>query len=74
VVVTYKNNVTMEVAGGYSVLTGRCIQDLVEGVKKALDINMKDAIAPMAREFVESEFDAERMAAEYQEIYERVAK
>ena len=71
VVVTYKNDITMEVAGGYSILTDKSINGLVGGVKKALDINVKDTIVSMAHDFVEQEFDAERMVAEYQEVYEK---
>lgn len=72
VVVSYKNDVTMEVAGGYSVLTDKSIKGLVEGVKKALDIKIQDEIRPMARDFADQELSAERMVGQYQEVYEKI--
>ncbi|MBI4708241.1 MAG: glycosyltransferase family 4 protein [Candidatus Omnitrophica bacterium] len=74
VVVTYKNDISMEVAGGYSVLTEKSIKGLVDGVKKALDINIRDNIVPMAHDFVAEMFNAERMTSEYQEVYKRVVR
>lgn len=72
VLVTYKNEVTLEVAGGYSILTENSIDGLVMGVKKALDINVRDAIIPIAHDFVDQELNAKRMVSEYQEVYERI--
>ena len=74
VLVTYKNDVTMEVAGGFSVLTDHSIDGLVAGVKKALDINVQDAIIPLARDFVDQELSADRMVFEYQEVYKKAMK
>lgn len=73
VVVTVNNLVALEVAGGYAILTGGDIRSLKDGVIAALDKSMQDAIPPMAREFVEEEYDARRMSRDYQELYSRVA-
>jgi glycosyltransferase involved in cell wall biosynthesis len=72
VVVTYDNDVSREVCGGFSILTGKTIADLANGIKQALDINMKDTIVPLARSWIEEEFEAERMSQDYQDLYERV--
>lgn len=72
VVVTHKNDVTMEVAGGYSVLTEKSIPGLVDGVKKAMNISLRDEVIPMARSFVEDHFSAEKMAEEYQAVYQKI--
>lgn len=75
VVVTYKNDVTMEVAGGYSLLTEQSIDALVEATKVALeDIQLRDTIISMSIGYVECEFTAEKMSEKYQELYERVSK
>ena len=74
IVVTYKNDITMELLGGYSILTDKSIPGLVEGTIKALDINMRDAIIPMAQEWVAEMYSAERMAQEYSELYKKYAK
>lgn len=74
IVVTYKNDITMELMGGYSILTDKSIPGLVEGTIKALDINMRDAIIPMAQEWVAEMYSAERMADEYSELYKKYAK
>ena len=73
-VVTYKNDITMELYGGYSILTDKSLEGLVEGVIKAMDINIRDAIVPIAQQLVESEYSAGRMAAEYGELYEKIKK
>ena len=73
VVVTYKNPVATEVLGGYSILTENSIDGLVGGVHKALDIGLQDAIVPLARHFVFTEYSAERMVRQYQEVYRQVA-
>lgn len=72
--VTYKNEVTSEIAEGYAVLTERSVPGLVKGVKKALDVNIRDAIGPLAHSWVKDRFDAERMSLQYQELYAKVAK
>jgi len=74
VVVTYKNDVTMELLGGYSVLTEKSVDGLVRGVIKAMDINMQDAIVSMTQEWVVENYSAERMATDYQELYKKYAK
>jgi len=35
---------------------------------------MQDAIVPMAQEWVEENYSAERMALDYQELYKKYAK
>ena len=72
VVVSYKNDVTFETIGGYSILTDNSIPALVEGVKQALDPNVRGSIQGMAHDFVRSEYDAERMAKEYSDLYKTV--
>lgn len=71
VVVTYDTDVTREICGGFSVLTENSIPGLVFGVQKALDVNMRDAIVPLAQSWVREQFDARRMVREYQEVYAR---
>ena len=73
VVVTYKTDVTLEVAGGYAILTEQSIDGLAEGIKKALDTNFRDNIIPLAHNFVETEFPVLKMVSKYQEIYKQVA-
>jgi glycosyltransferase involved in cell wall biosynthesis len=65
--------VTREIAGGYAILETNSIDGLVLGTIKALDINIRDAIIPLAQSWVEEQFDAERMSKDYQELYERIA-
>ena len=74
IVVTYKNDVTMEVLGGYSILTEKSIAGLVAGVKKALNQNIRDEIQGIQYDFVKDNYSAERMVAQYQEIYSKVGK
>jgi len=74
VVVTYDNDVTREVAGGFAVLESSNIAGLICGVMKALDVNVRDAIIPLAQSWVEEQFDAERMSKDYQDLYERITK
>jgi glycosyltransferase involved in cell wall biosynthesis len=71
-VVTYDNSVNREVCGGYSILTENSIPGLVRGVEKALNVPVRDAIIPMAREWVAEQFAAERMARDYAELYRSV--
>lgn len=72
-VVTYKNDVTMEVCGGYAVLTDKSISALADGVEAALDRQIKDEIVPLAYHFALDEYDAERMSLDYQNLYRSVA-
>jgi glycosyltransferase involved in cell wall biosynthesis len=74
VVVTYKNDVTMELLGGYSILTEKSIEGLISGVTKAMDVNMRDAIIPISQEWVIENYSAERMAKDYQALYKKYAK
>ena len=73
VVVAYKNDVTMEVMGGYSILTEKSIQGLVEGVKRALNQSIRDEIQGIAPQFVRENYSAEHMAGEYHDLYEKIA-
>lgn len=71
-VVTYKNQVTTEVLGGYAFLVDKTIGALADGVLKALKDDYRDNLIPLAREWVEDKFSAERMAADYQDVYKKV--
>jgi hypothetical protein len=73
-VVTYKNDITMELLGGYSILTEKSIEGLVAGVTKAMDVSMRDAIIPIAQEWIIENYSAERMAKDYQDLYKKYAK
>lgn len=70
-VVTYKTPVTEELLSGYAILTEKSIDGLVAGMKKALNPDMRDAYAGIVSNFVQSEYSAERMSLDYQELYER---
>jgi len=72
VLVTYENEVSREIAAGYSILTGPGIEDLAQGVFRGLDLNTKNSITPIAHDWVGAEFDADRMAKDYGDLYERV--
>jgi len=72
VVVTYNNDVNKEILAGYAKLVDKNIPALVEGLKTALDHNYQSALSGIAREWVETEFDAERMSLEYQCLYGKV--
>jgi glycosyltransferase involved in cell wall biosynthesis len=72
VVVTYDNDVSREIAGGFAVLETNSIEGLINGVIKALDISVRDAIIPLAQSWVQDQFDAERMSEDYQELYEKI--
>lgn len=74
VVVTYKNDVTMEVLGGYAVLTENNVNALAEGVKFALtNQQTRDDLISLGMQYVETDLNAERMTSQYQELYKRVA-
>ena len=70
-VVTYNTEVTTELFGGYSLLTHKNIPALVEGVKAALDSDFRMEMSGIGPEFIKSEYSAERMSLDYQELYER---
>jgi hypothetical protein len=72
VVVAYDNDVAKEVMAGYAVLTGNKIEDLANGVKKALNPMIREAITSLAAGWVETEFDAKDMSRKYQELYKNV--
>ena len=72
-VVTYNNDITMELFGGYGILTEKSISGLVDGVIKAMDTNARDAIVPIAQQWIEEQYSAECMAAKYQDLYKSVA-
>lgn len=74
VVVTYKNPVSMEIVGGYGILTDPNLDGLIYGTTRALQTEIKDAIVPLAHSFVETGLNAERMTQEYLELYKNVAK
>jgi len=71
-VVTYKTDVTIDVLGGYSILTDvkDGIQGLVRGVQTCMIQGVIDEMVPLAKDYVISEFQAERMAQDYQQLYE----
>lgn len=71
VVVGWDTKVTKELFGGYAILTEKTIPALVQGLKKALTTEVQDALSGISRDFIESEYNAERMSLEYQELYER---
>lgn len=73
VVVSYDTDVNREIIGGYSVLVKqeKGIYGLVDGIKKALMPEYRDEVQGMQDSFVHSEYDAERMSEDYQELYER---
>lgn len=73
VVVSYNTPVTREVCSGYSILTEKSIPALVEGVKKALQVPIRDELIPLAIGWVETDFSAEKMSEEYQKLYASVA-
>ena len=73
VVVAYKNEVSMELFAGYALLADkeRGIPELVRLVEHALyDSNIQDEVKGIGPAFIQSEYDAERMSLEYQELYE----
>jgi len=71
VVVSFRNQITTEVLGGYSILTEESIPALVEGVRLALDQNIKESMIYSAKNWVMSKFSAERMSKDYQDIYKK---
>lgn len=70
-VVAYKTDVTHELFAGYAILTDNNVLALTEGLKKALIPEMRNAFSGIGHDFVKSEYDAERMSQNYQELYER---
>lgn len=70
-VVAYKTDVTHELFAGYAVLTEPNITALVAGIEKALKTEVRNAYSGMSADWVRSEYDAQRMSEQYQELYER---
>lgn len=72
-VVSWKTDVNFEVMGGYSFLVDKKdgIPGLVQAVEKAITPELRDEVASMAQEYVKTDLSAERMVAQYQELYER---
>lgn len=70
-VVAYNTPVTMELFGGYGILTENNIPALVEGIKRALLPEIRNEFLGISSDFVRSEYDAKRMSEQYQELYER---
>lgn len=72
VVVTYNTPVTLELFGGYSILTKQSIHSLVQGVECALTSeDLKMEISGIGPDFIRSEYSAKRMSKDYQDLYER---
>jgi len=71
-VVTYKTDVTMELIGGYARLTEKSIYGLRDGVKDALDKEFASSFQDDGRQFVIDNYSAQRMSADYQDIYRKV--
>ena len=74
IVVTYDTPVANEVVGGHGILTPKTIDGLMYGVQQALNKEMVEAIMPIARDFVATEFNAELMAQKYTEVYKNVCE
>jgi glycosyltransferase involved in cell wall biosynthesis len=72
VVVTIDNDVNREVCGGHAMLVEDNIGAMTQGIRTALEPAYRDAVIPLAHEYVEAEFDAERMSKDYQDLYERI--
>ncbi|QGH73008.1 MAG: WbnK-like protein [Siphoviridae sp. ctCJE6] len=74
VVVTWATDVTRELFGGYALLAcpEKGIGGLVHATDKALnDQNIRDEFMGLSKNFVISEYEAQRMSLQYQEVYER---
>lgn len=74
VVCTYKNPVNMELFGGYAAMSDpdRGVGGLVDQMSMLLsNPDYCSAFTGSPRDFILSEYQAERMSLEYQEIYER---
>lgn len=70
-VVAYRTDVTQELFSGYAILTDPNIPALVDGLKKALLPEIRNEFLGLSADFVRSEYDAQRMSQQYQELYER---
>lgn len=70
-VVTYKTPVTWELFAGYAILTEKSIPALVDGVIKALKPDVRSVFSGLPYDFVRSDYNAEEMSQQYQELYER---
>ena len=71
-VVTYDTPVTKELLGGYAVLTGQSVADLAKGVEWALKPSWRAHLQSAGPQFVTDEYDGERMALDYSDLYEEV--
>ena len=72
IVVSYNNDVNREIIGGHSILTENSIDALAKGVENALDQNVIDALLGSQMRFVETEYSAERMSIDYQNLYKEL--
>ena len=70
-VVTYETPVTHELFAGYALFSDKNIRSLKHNVLRALSTNYSDELIPLAMEWVKSEYQAERMSQQYQELYEQ---
>lgn len=71
-VVTCETDVTKELFAGYAILTKQSIPALVEGVKKGLMTEYQDAYSGISKDWVYTEYNAERMSKEYQSLYKEI--
>lgn len=70
-VVTYDTPVTRELYQGYCLLAEQNLDSLIKETEKALEAPTLDAFSGMCRDFVVSEYQAERMSQQYQDLYEK---
>lgn len=70
-VVAYETDVTIELFAGYCILTKPNLDSLIDGVKKALSPIIRNQFSGMSSDFIRTEYDAQRMSQQYQELYER---
>lgn len=71
-VVTYKTELTIAMIGGRSVLTGDSIKDLAQGVLACAKIGADSLLGDT--QDLRERFDGARMAGEYSDLYDEVAK
>lgn len=70
-VVTYETDVTLELFGGYAVLTEQSIEGLVNGVKTSFNQSYRDNILPIAYDRVIQDFNVMNMVNQYKDLYEQ---
>ena len=70
-VVSFRSQITTEVLGGYAILTEESIPALAFGVRKVLKSEVWDELISSAHNWVVSEFSAERMSKDYQDLYKK---